>query len=112
MDTVTEAYRTLVDAIRESLSDCGFEATAEHHHSMGTGAKYLLLTTEDRAVCLKWDATHKRFVVECCSRRQGSPVGVWEIVCEEQFDPETDDVEDVRLMADRICSSVREQVPD
>lgn len=112
MDTVTAAYRTLVDAIRESLSDCGFEATAEHHHSMGTGAKYLLLTTEDRAVCLKWDAARKRFVVECCSRRSDAPVGVWEIVCEEQFDPETDGVEDVRLMASRICASVAERVPD
>jgi hypothetical protein len=112
MDAVTEAYRILVDAIRESLRDCGFEATAEHHHSVGTGAKYLLLTTEDRAVCLKWDAASKRFVVECCSRRPESPVGVWEVVCEEQFDPETDQVADVRLMAGRICSSVRERVPD
>ncbi len=112
MDTVTETYRTLVDAIRQSLSDCGFEATAEHHHSMGAGSKYLLLSREDRAICLKWDAGDRLFVVECCSRTPGSPVGVWEIVCQERFDPEADDPAEVRQMVGRICTSVREHVPD
>ena len=111
MDNVTEAYQTLAEALRTSLANRGFETVEEHHHTKPEGSRYIVLMKGDQAVCLTWDAEEQAFRLECCQRIEGTHGGVWEMMCHEQFDPNTQGPERTQAIAERISARLAETLP-
>ena len=109
MDNVTETYQKLAEALQSSLVGQGFEIVEEHHHAQPAGSRYVVLMSGNQAVCLTWDAESEAFRLECCERTEGTHGGVWEMMCQEQFNPRTDGPERTREIIEAITARLADK---
>ncbi len=110
MDNLTETYEALASAVRSALGSRGFKVAEEHHHTHAKGSRYILLTSDDQAVCLSWDGEDANFQLECCQRTEDAGLGVWEMICREHFDPLIHGSERTQTIVDVISATLAKKL--